>query len=169
MGIYDGEIAKDDIKDYVNHSDAILNIGAKLTDSATAGFSYQFDINDVVMINHRLFKLNDTSDTEIALPEFLEALSTIDYTNKHSFPSYQQPKSIDYELTDDTLTQDIYFKMMQDFIGGNDVLIAEQGSSFFGAYSLALPKNMSFIGQPLWGSIGYTPATLGAQLANPPS
>ena len=60
--------------------------------------------------------------------------------------------------------------MMQDFIGGNDVLIAEQGSSFFGAYSLALPKNMSFIGQPLWGSIGYTlPATLGAQLANPPS
>ena len=38
MGIYDGEIAKDDIKDYVNHSDAILNIGAKLTDSATAGF-----------------------------------------------------------------------------------------------------------------------------------
>ena len=86
MGIYDGEIAKDDIKDYVNHSDAILNIGAKLTDSATAGFSYQFDINEVVMINHRLFKLNDTSDTEIALPEFLEALSTIDYTNKHSFP-----------------------------------------------------------------------------------
>lgn len=168
MGIYDGEIAKDDIKDYVNHSDAILNIGAKLTDSATAGFSYQFDINDVVMINHRLFKLNDTSDTEIALPEFLEALSTIDYTNKHSFPSYQQPKSGDYELTDDTLTQDIYFKMMQDFIGGNDVLIAEQGSSFFGAYSLALPKNMSFIGQPLWGSIGYTlPATLGSQLANP--
>ena len=46
MGIYDGEIAKDDIKDYVNHSDAILNIGAKLTDSATAGFSYQFDINE---------------------------------------------------------------------------------------------------------------------------
>ena len=27
---------------------------------------------------------------------------------------------------------------------------------------------MSFIGQPLWGSIGYTlPATLGSQLANP--
>ena len=140
MGIYDGEIAKDDIKDYVDHSDAILNIGAKLTDSATAGFSYQFDINEVVMINHRLFKLNDTIDKEIILPEFLEALSTIDYTNKHSFSSYQQPKSIDYELTDDTLTQDIYFKMMQDFIGDNDVLIAEQGSSFFGAYSLALPK-----------------------------
>ena len=38
--------------------------------------------------------------------------------------------------------------MMQDFIGGNDVLIAEQDHPSFGAYSLALPKNMSFIGQP---------------------
>ena len=38
MGIYDGEIAKDDIKDYVNHSDAILNIGAKLTDSPLQDF-----------------------------------------------------------------------------------------------------------------------------------
>ncbi|WP_223218674.1 hypothetical protein [Streptococcus pneumoniae] len=44
------KLHKDDIKDYVDHSDAILNIGAKLTDSATAGFSYKFDINEVVMI-----------------------------------------------------------------------------------------------------------------------
>ena len=56
--------------------------------------------------------------------------------------------------------------MMQQFIKEDDVLLAEQGTSFFGAYDLAL--NMTFIGQPLWGSIGYTlPATLGTQMANP--
>lgn len=38
MGIYDGKIAEDKIRDYVDNSDLILNIGAKLTDSATAGF-----------------------------------------------------------------------------------------------------------------------------------
>ena len=46
--------------------------------------------------------------------------------------------------------------MMQQFIKEDDVLLAEQGTSFFGAYDLALPKDMTFIGQPLWGSIGYT-------------
>ena len=46
------KLQKIQIKDYVDHSDAILNIGAKLTDSATAGFSYEFDIDDVVMLNH---------------------------------------------------------------------------------------------------------------------
>lgn len=58
--------------------------------------------------------------------------------------------------------------MMQQFIKEDDVLLAEQGTSFFGAYDLALPKDMTFIGQPLWGSIGYTlPATLGTQMADP--
>ena len=57
--------------------------------------------------------------------------------------------------------------MMQDFIKQDDVILAEQGTSFFGAYDLALYSNNKFIGQPLWGSIGYTlPATLGTQMAN---
>ena len=57
--------------------------------------------------------------------------------------------------------------MMQQFIKEDDVLLAEQGTSFFGAYDLALPKNMTFIGQPLWGLSVTLPATLGTQMANP--
>ena len=58
--------------------------------------------------------------------------------------------------------------MMQDFLQLDDILIAEQGSSFFVAYDLALYKDNTFIGQPSWGSIGYTlPATLGTEIAEP--
>ena len=65
------------------------------------------------------------------------------------------------------LTQATYFAMMQTFLQPNDVVIAEQGTSFFGAYDLWLHANNKFIGQPLWGSIGYTlPATLGSQIAD---
>ncbi|CCB80406.1 pyruvate decarboxylase [Helicobacter bizzozeronii CIII-1] len=47
-------------------------------------------------------------------------------------------------------------------------MIAEQGTSFFGAISMVLPSGVSFIGQPLWGSIGYTfGALLGTALASP--
>ena len=75
MGIFDGSIAEQDIQDYVNQSDAILNIGAKLTDSATAGFSYQFDINDVIMLNHNEFKINDTCIEAFSLPNILNGLN----------------------------------------------------------------------------------------------
>lgn len=168
LGIFDGSIAEENVKNYVNQSDAILNIGAKLTDSATAGFSFEFDIDDVVMINHNYFKMNETISEQVALPHLIKGLMSISYKNKSEFPMYQRPKEHDYQVDHEPLTQATYFKMMQDFLQLDDILIAEQGSSFFGAYDLALYKDNTFIGQPLWGSIGYTlPATLGTQIAAP--
>lgn len=168
LGIFDGSIAEENVKNYVNQSDAILNIGAKLTDSATAGFSFEFDIDDVVMINHNYFKMNETISEQVALPHLIKGLMSISYKNKSEFPKYQRPKEHDYQVDHEPLTQATYFKMMQDFLQLDDILIAEQGSSFFGAYDLSLYKDNTFIGQPLWGSIGYTlPATLGTQIAAP--
>ncbi len=167
IGIYDGVLAEDQVREYVDQSDAILNIGAKLTDSATAGFSYEFDLDDVVMLNHRNFKMNETTADHIALPELLEGLNNMDYKNDSDFPQYQRVENQDFELNNNALTQETYFKMMQTFIQPDDVILAEQGTSFFGAYDLTLSRSNTFIGQPLWGSIGYTlPSTLGSQIAD---
>lgn len=167
MGIYDGSIAEEKIRDYVDNSDAILNIGAKLTDSATAGYSYGFDIDDVVMINHHDFKLNDTVTSEFTLPNLVDGLLNIQYKNETHFPENIRAEKGDYTIDNAPLTQETYFKMMQDFIGIDDIILAEQGTSFFGAYDLNLYKDNTFIGQPLWGSIGYTlPATIGTQMSD---
>lgn len=167
MGIYDGSIAEENIRNYVDNSDAILNIGAKLTDSATAGYSFGFDIDDVVMINHYNFKLNETKIFDITLPNLINGLLDVNYENKASYPKLKRAAKGNYTVNNEPLTQETYFKMMQEFIGIDDVVLAEQGTSFFGAYDLNLYKDNTFIGQPLWGSIGYTlPATLGTQLAD---
>lgn len=167
MGIYDGSIAEEKIRDYVDNSDAILNIGAKLTDSATAGYSYGFDIDDVVMINHHDFKLNDTVTSEFTLSNLVDGLLNIQYKNETHFPENIRAEKGDYTIDNAPLTQETYFKMMQDFIGIDDIILAEQGTSFFGAYDLNLYKDNTFIGQPLWGSIGYTlPATIGTQMSD---
>ncbi|BCI85689.1 hypothetical protein NIIDMKKI_08950 [Mycobacterium kansasii] len=48
-----------------------------------------------------------------------------------------------------------------------NVVLAEQGTSFYGMADHRLPHGVTFIGQPLWGSIGYTlPAALGAAVAH---
>ncbi|MFH4934227.1 alpha-keto acid decarboxylase family protein [Staphylococcus cohnii] len=166
MGIYDGKIADEQIKTYVDHSDVILNIGAKLTDSATAGFSYKFNLENVIMINHHHFKVDELRDEEVRLADLLDSLLEIDYTADVSYPRYQVSNET-VELSDEPLKQSTYFKLMQQFIQPKDVILAEQGTSFFGAYDLLFSKDNTFIGQPLWGSIGYTlPATLGTQIAD---
>lgn len=94
IGVFDGEIAEDKIKDYVNNSDAILNIGAKLTDSATAGFSYEFDIDDVVMINHKNFKMNDTVANDVTLPSLVHGLKDLHFENKTTTLNMKDHKRI---------------------------------------------------------------------------
>ncbi len=49
-----------------------------------------------------------------------------------------------------------------------DLVLADQGTSFYGMGAHRLPHDVVFVGQPLWASIGYTlPALLGASLAAP--
>jgi indolepyruvate decarboxylase len=47
-------------------------------------------------------------------------------------------------------------------------VVADQGTAFYGAVALRLPRDVRFIGQALWASIGYAlPAAFGAQTAAP--
>jgi indolepyruvate decarboxylase len=49
-----------------------------------------------------------------------------------------------------------------------DIVVADQGTSFYGAATHRLPPEVTFLGQPLWASIGYSlPSLLGACLARP--
>jgi indolepyruvate decarboxylase len=57
---------------------------------------------------------------------------------------------------------------IQEFLHPGDIVVAEQGTSFFGIAPKQLPSNVKFIGQPLWGSIGFAiPAAFGAGTALP--
>ncbi|ARQ07370.1 TPP-dependent 2-oxoacid decarboxylase, includes indolepyruvate decarboxylase [Macrococcoides canis] len=166
LGIYDGKIAEESVREYVDNADVILNIGAKLTDSATAGFSYKFDTENIIYINQNDFKAGDVVSNNVSLIDLVNGLNSINYKNETEFPVYKR-SDMQYDLNDSPLTQRNYFKMMNAFLEKDDILLAEQGTSFFGAYDLSLYKGNQFIGQPLWGSIGYTfPSLLGSQLAD---
>ena len=66
------------------------------------------------------------------------------------------------------LTQRSLWARVQDLLRPGDLLIADQGTAFYGAAGLTLPDGAQLVGQPLWASIGWTlPAALGASLAAP--
>ncbi|MBV9093419.1 MAG: alpha-keto acid decarboxylase family protein [Streptosporangiaceae bacterium] len=66
------------------------------------------------------------------------------------------------------LGQEVLWDSVARALRPGDVVLADQGTSFYGAAAHRLPRDVTFIGQPLWASIGYTlPALLGACLADP--
>jgi indolepyruvate decarboxylase len=66
------------------------------------------------------------------------------------------------------LTQTAYWTAMQAFLRPGDVIIADDGTSIFGAGGLTLPPDCTFVSQAVWGSVGYATASLlGTLLAAP--
>jgi indolepyruvate decarboxylase len=66
------------------------------------------------------------------------------------------------------LTRRSLWARVQDLLLPGDLLVADQGTAFYGAAGLTLPDGAQLVGQPLWASIGWTlPAALGASLAAP--
>jgi indolepyruvate decarboxylase len=66
------------------------------------------------------------------------------------------------------LTQASLWARMQDVLQPGDLLLADQGTAFYGAAGLRLPDGAALMGQPPWASIGWSvPAALGALLAAP--
>ncbi len=54
------------------------------------------------------------------------------------------------------------------FLAPGDIVVADQGTSFYGMGNQRLPEGVLFLGQPLWASIGYSlPALLGACIGRP--
>ena len=68
-----------------------------------------------------------------------------------------------------SLTQDAYWRAIQNFLRPGDVIVVEDGASSAGMGRLTLPDDCTYItGAYVWCSIGYaTPALLGDILATP--
>ncbi|HXW78219.1 MAG TPA: thiamine pyrophosphate-dependent enzyme, partial [Acidimicrobiales bacterium] len=66
------------------------------------------------------------------------------------------------------LTQGSLWGQVTGYLRPGDVVMADQGTSFYGMATARLPSGVTFLGQPLWASIGYSlPGLLGACLAAP--
>lgn len=166
LGTYTGSTTDESMKNRVDNADLVLLLGAKLTDSATSGFSFGFTEKQMISIGSTEVLFYGEKQEAVQLDRFVSALSTLSFSRfKEEMSSVKRlatPK-----VRDEKLTQKQFWQMVESFLLQGDTVVGEQGTSFFGLTNVPLKKDMHFIGQPLWGSIGYTfPSALGSQIAN---
>jgi indolepyruvate decarboxylase len=69
---------------------------------------------------------------------------------------------------DASFTHVTFWHHVEKFLQPGDVLVSDTGTSFFASSNLNLPEGTTFIGQPIWGALGYAlPAVMGTCLAAP--
>ncbi|MED0960461.1 alpha-keto acid decarboxylase family protein [Bacillus paramycoides] len=173
IGVYTGDVSSPYLQKRIDESDCIISIGVKLTDTITGGFTQGFTKEQVIEIHPYTVKIIDKKYGPVLMQDVLQHLSdSIEHRNEKNLeikPFISESSSIteDFNPKVQMVTQKRFWQQMYHFLKENDVLIAEQGTPFFGSASIPLPNNTTYVGQPLWGSIGYTlPALLGTQLAD---
>ncbi|KZD66153.1 Pyruvate decarboxylase Alpha-keto-acid decarboxylase [Bacillus cereus] len=173
IGVYTGDVSSPYLRKRIDESDCIISIGVKLTDTITGGFTQGFTKEQVIEIHPYTVKIIDKTYGPVVMKDVLEQLTDLiehrieETLEIKSFISESLSITEEFNPKAQMVTQKRFWQQIYHFLQENDVLIAEQGTPFFGSATIPLPNNTTYVTQPLWGSIGYTlPALLGTQLAD---
>jgi indolepyruvate decarboxylase len=167
-GIYAGIASSAPTREAIEGSDCLLTVGYRRVESTTGFFTDKLPAS-AIHLNSTYVDTTDKNFQGVYLGELLQSVidsSSGMLTNKQ--PA-RPPKHLDFVPSNDPLTQDAYWKAIQNFLRPGDVIVVEDGTSSAGFGRLTLPDDCTYItGAYVWCSIGYaTPALLGAILASP--
>jgi TPP-dependent 2-oxoacid decarboxylase len=167
-GLYAGPASAKRARVAVEDADVLITAGVTLADTVLGG-AHQLSAGRRIDLAAEQASIDGTVYPGIGLRQSLAILaaaarSVLLRTGLADLPPFEA-------APDDRggpPTQRSLWARVQDLLQPGDLLIADQGTAFYGAAGLTLPDGAQLIGQPLWASTGWAlPATLGASLAAP--
>jgi alpha-keto-acid decarboxylase len=171
VGIYAGAASDEPVRRAIEEAPVLVTAGVVFTDMVSGFFSQRIDPSRLIDVGVQQSTVAGRVFAPLQMEAALDALAGI--LSRRSVTSPPVPPST-ADLTaqpprpDAPLTQKMLWDRLSEALTPGNVVLADQGTSFYGMAGHRLPKGVTFIGQPLWGSIGYTlPAALGAGLAHP--
>jgi indolepyruvate decarboxylase len=155
IGLFEGDRSRGYVRNRVESSDCILQLGALMTDLNTGGFTTNLDDSKTIKANIRTVRIKHHYYENVYLHDFILGL-----TEKLS---RRDPAAMDiqcavngcaHRLTEPyqpdapkQLTIKRFFDRMSHYIESNSIVIAETGVSLFSAAEMLMPEVTTFIGQ----------------------
>ena len=168
VGTYAGIASSSATREAIEESDCLLTLGYRRVETTVGFFTDKLPAS-AIHLNSDGVDTAGKNYQGVYIAELLQSIvdssSSIVTKKLPAHPSKQLP----FVPSDGPLTQDAYWKAMQNFLRPGDVIVVEDGASSAGMGRLTLPDACTYItGAFVWCSIGYaTPALLGAILASP--
>jgi alpha-keto-acid decarboxylase len=170
LGIYAGAASSERVRRAIEEAPVLVTAGVVFTDMVSGFFSQRIDPARTIDIAQYQSTVAAEVFAPLEMEAALDALTTILVRRRITSPpaaSTSDDPRPDNPAHDQPLTQKILWDRLSQALTPGNVVLADQGTSFYGMAGHRLPRGVTFIGQPLWGSIGYTlPAALGAALAH---
>lgn len=176
IGIYNGAVSEDYVRRRIEAADCVLSIGVLMTDFNTGKFSAKLDPSRTIEVQGQSVKIKDKLYNAVAMQDFLDALSKrLEHRDAETLDLQPKQENLEVGFTTSfqpnlagTITQQRFWYRLAQFLREDDIVVAETGTCLFGSAVIPLPRGTTFVGQVLWGSIGYAVGSaLGCVIAAP--
>lgn len=168
LGMYDGRLMEETVREFVENCDAVVTIGTMPTDFNTGAFTAHLDSARTIDIGLHRTQVGGRVFPDVELADLLGELAGRTVSPR-TLPDIE-PGSLGAVTGSGSqpITAQTLYPRWAEFIKAGDIVIAETGTSSMGLAFAQLPPGARFYNQTLWGAIGWaTPAALGAAVAAP--
>ncbi len=169
LGIYAGSASAEPVRAAIEEAPVLVTAGVVFTDMVSGFFSQRIDPARTIDVGAQQCTVGNHVFAPLEMGAALEALTAILTERGVRSPAVVSSSDVAPQTApgrDEPLNQKMLWDRFCEALTPGNIVLADQGTSFYGMATHRLPRGVTFIGQPLWGSIGYTlPATLGAGLA----
>jgi indolepyruvate decarboxylase len=171
LGVYEGAMGYQNVRQYVEQSDCVLMLGSFITDIDFGNSPTPVDQEKTINATSSKIYIKYHNFDGIPLKEYLKNLCKINVKKfqvnkkirKGQKIAIRRNKSLNEKITVNSL-----FTILNHFITAENIVIADVGDALFGGLDLFIHKGTEFISPAFYLSMGFAiPASLGAQLSNP--
>jgi indolepyruvate decarboxylase len=167
VGMYDGALMNEEVRQFVEGCDLVIDIGSPMTDFNSGAFTSKLDAEGTIVIGHHRTQIGGKTYHGVEMHHVLIALAKLPLNR--AWPSITpRPLGPVMGECDDPIDSANLYPRWERFLKTDDILVAETGTASMGLGFAHLPAGTTFHNQTLWGSIGWaTPASLGVAVAAP--
>ena len=170
LGIYEGAMGRENVRQYVESSDCVIMLGAFLTDINLGIYTARLDPARTIYVTSEKLTIRYHSYEDVRFKDFISGLLGAKLPRRN-FSRLTRPKPLLPFVSRNSgtrLTVKRLFERLNGFISAETVVVADVGDALFGATDLFIRQRTEFLAPAYYTSMGFAvPACVGAQLANP--
>jgi len=168
LGLYEGAMGSDAVRDYVEGSDCVILLGAMLTDINLGIYTAHFDRSTSVYAGKDRVRVGFRSYDGVQMEDFMLALAGHRWAKRPPavFEHVKHPGP--FAAGERQITVAALFRQINAFLEEDMVVIADPGDALFGAGDLYIHDGTHFLAPAYYCSLGFAvPAAIGVSAAAP--
>ncbi|MBF0206988.1 MAG: alpha-keto acid decarboxylase family protein, partial [Oligoflexia bacterium] len=186
LGVYQGGVGKEGVRDYVEGSDCVIFLGMFMTDINlgifTARLTQQlsiFSTSEKTSISYHTYNsvyltsfLQGLLNSNIRCREVLEEQIKICHSEKKSITSELKEGAKEFKEfgveSGKRITIGRVLQFLESIIDDKTFVIADTGDALFGSTDITIPNATKYMASGYYASMGFAiPAIIGVQVAHP--